>query len=442
MAAGTIDVQTRVVKRKMSGQRLMDLDATAGSVQPDDSGEDYSSADVLVSTEYDCSTETPDPLHDLSRYDMSTSWPSSPFKAPGTKPVNSSRPDPAQPTIGKSDMLRQLHTPASTMHMDPRSASGRCNVPPSSSPPPIADDELRYSTPARPAAVEEKDDTIDEVSPPDRVINSPSTADDSTQVVASQAIDLTQHDTIDVSDGVLKENKSEAIFNAIAHLRPGCKLGDDTIYHIMQLFLLPGYQLVEGILPPTRAAKPWIRVKEKQIIIVLYRPKRCHWILAHLDLEQSVANLWDPVDIRYDSLIDEDMKLLRASLISSSWKVADEEVWRTIKHTVPHQNNTFDCGIFSLVFALHTMAQTELPERITGSLWRVIFTDALRESKADASSVASIMTPKTRDLCSGRKTAQSFDDHKRELQNCRLYLGEVHAVKELFIRIVSQLEGY
>ncbi|KAK8164645.1 hypothetical protein BKA80DRAFT_269297 [Phyllosticta citrichinensis] len=152
----------------------------------------------------------------------------------------------------------------------------------------------------------------------------------------------------------------------------GGMLSDGEIFRILESFQQPDFRFLHI---GRSIDDPWagwttrftLKPGQRHVLVPLHSRSRRHWILLHLDLDASVARIYDSLPPTSPVDYSDAARAIGRSL-GICW-----DTWHVRQVDTVRQDGTIDCGIFLLTFAVHILAREPLPTRINPKLWRFIF---------------------------------------------------------------------
>ncbi len=116
---------------------------------------------------------------------------------------------------------------------------------------------------------------------------------------------------------------------------------------------------------------------------------RNHWTLTVVDFYKTTITVYDSSPTsNYEQEIDNVMQALTSYL--KQHEKLQEFMWKTGQQRQHQQSNSYDCGIFVLIFALSDATGLPIPSQIHGPQWRQIFRYFIDSNEHVISSSATI----------------------------------------------------
>ncbi|KAK7541284.1 hypothetical protein IWX49DRAFT_586574 [Phyllosticta citricarpa] len=114
-------------------------------------------------------------------------------------------------------------------------------------------------------------------------------------------------------------------------------------------------------------ARYTLEAEHRHVLVPVHMELRHHWVLLYLDITASRARLYDSLATQTNQDAT-DMARAIASSMNLSWGG-----WQVETVTCIRQTGTDDCGIFTVIFAIHILARAPLPDEVNAPLWRLLF---------------------------------------------------------------------
>ncbi|KAK7508895.1 uncharacterized protein IWZ02DRAFT_466249 [Phyllosticta citriasiana] len=114
-------------------------------------------------------------------------------------------------------------------------------------------------------------------------------------------------------------------------------------------------------------ARYTLEAEHRHVLVPVHMELRHHWVLLYLDITASRARLYDSLATQTNQDAT-DMARAIASSMNLSWGG-----WQVETVTCIRQTGTDDCGIFTVIFAIHILARAPLPDAVNAPLWRLLF---------------------------------------------------------------------
>lgn len=204
---------------------------------------------------------------------------------------------------------------------------------------------------------------------------------------------------------------------AIQSLQPQKYLSSTAIEQVLSFCAIDGVRIYDPAYLANRS-KSWSKITVKDDNLLLFplhhnRPNYKHWTLAIVDLTTATVR-------HYDSAPSERNEEEARSRLSAFKGILDVEGaghegcdWKF--ESVPYnQTNGFDCGVWTILFAMHSVVNLTCPEKIDTEMWRLTFINLIKPSNFQGSTLdESLHWPsipsKGKSLCAPSAASIAYD---------------------------------
>ncbi|KAK1749876.1 hypothetical protein QBC47DRAFT_407544 [Echria macrotheca] len=130
-------------------------------------------------------------------------------------------------------------------------------------------------------------------------------------------------------------------------------------------------QDLEKSIRGTPAIRAGVNIDNLAEVILGFNIEQIHWVCVHLDLAQRCATLYDS---RVSGLPTQSIGNMAQQFVEHAGpdRYRDWSAWTLVNGRCPQQANTSDCGVFTIVVALHLVLHQPVPEKLNGSVWRLV----------------------------------------------------------------------
>ena len=186
--------------------------------------------------------------------------------------------------------------------------------------------------------------------------------------IAQESSRLSEQDTHQDSDPIAVENRQAGLQT----LQPGEQLSSTTINDVLSCMRPADCYIFDPLFFNGASAHKFsnrfqIEDTITKILVPIHDLQRKHWYLAVVTMTDSTIKIFDSATCSEQSLSHSTRLQALASRIRPQ-----QQVWDVQLAVCPQQPNTYDCGIYTIVNALHLMAQIPPPATYDCAMWRLI----------------------------------------------------------------------
>lgn len=225
--------------------------------------------------------------------------------------------------------------------------------------------------------------------------------------------------------------------HALDQLRPNTWLGNESIQMILEALQPSDFISKEITMPGAgQSWEDWAKKKGRlscknasRLFVTLYIPTRRHFVLLYFNLLNRHVTLYDPLRTQF---IDRCENAAQAIITRLGLSWADG--WHFERDTTSvQQNNTNDCGLYCLVYAVHLIAEGKLPHDVDSALWRSLF-GCLLGQPVQPETVLPIQSREIEEPASGLHV-----QHRRARVALREFSAKLHSAQAV-VRVLGDLQ--
>lgn len=165
---------------------------------------------------------------------------------------------------------------------------------------------------------------------------------------------------------------SNDLSGAVGTLEDGQWLSSTAVELTLNKLCCAGVRVFDSSFLDGDGSRYSIKQIEDKKLWILPLLRDYHWSLITIEMDSGTASFWDSQaeDVHQREARHIVQSLRQFIHTSEAMMYSSASDWKVVIKKCPQQNNTDDCGVYVIMFAIHQVCGLNLPESIDVGLWR------------------------------------------------------------------------